>query len=119
MRRGEIYFVNLDPVVGREQSGRRPVVVVSDAAVLNRPLVISVVPGTDGSNVRRDYPTTARVDPSESGLRLQTVFLAFQIRSLDISRFSPNPDGRLSDAAMARVDEALRYCLSLPRDPGP
>jgi mRNA interferase MazF len=119
VQRGEVYFVTLDPVVGREQAGRRPVVVISDAVVLNRPLVISVVPGTDGSNVRRDYPTTARVDPPESGLRLQTVFLAFQVRSLDVSRFSPNPDGLLSDAAMARVDEALRYCLSLSRDPGP
>ncbi len=57
MKRGEIYFADLDPVLGREQAGRRPVVVVSIEAVNQLPLVVIVVPGTDGSNVRRDFAT--------------------------------------------------------------
>ena len=54
MKRGEIYFVTLDPVLGREQNGRRPVLVVSIDAINSAPLVVTVVPGTEGANVRRD-----------------------------------------------------------------
>jgi mRNA interferase MazF len=46
VRRGEIYFVELGPTLGREQAGRRPVVVVSNDAINSKPLVIMVVPGT-------------------------------------------------------------------------
>lgn len=46
IRRGEIYFVDLGPTIGREQSGRRPVVVVSRDEINVQPLVVMVVPGT-------------------------------------------------------------------------
>ena len=43
IRRGEIYFVNLNPVKGREQSGKRPVLVLSIDAINKLPLVVTVV----------------------------------------------------------------------------
>src|SRR5262245_45599115 len=100
MQRGEVYFVDLDPVTGREQGGRRPVLVLSIDRINRQPLVISVVPGTDGSNVRVDHRTNVRVPATESGLPMETVFLCFQGRALDHSRFSGKPAGRLTPQRM-------------------
>lgn len=111
--RGEIYFVNLSPVQGREQAGTRPVLVLSIDAINRMPLVVTVVVGTKGANLARDYPTNVRVPPAESGLPTETVFMCFQLRSLDSSRFLGTPAGRLADAYLVRVDDAVRYCLGL------
>jgi mRNA interferase MazF len=113
IQRGEIYFVNLNPVRGREQAGDRPVLVLSIDAINRLPLVVTVVVGTKGANVPRDYPTNVRVAPDESGLPMETVFLCFQIRSLDPGRFPDQPAGRLSDETMRAVERAVRYCLGL------
>jgi mRNA-degrading endonuclease toxin of MazEF toxin-antitoxin module len=53
IQRGEIYFVNLNPVQGRERAGQRPVLVLSIDAINQAPLVITVVVGTKGANVPR------------------------------------------------------------------
>jgi mRNA interferase MazF len=113
MQRGEIYFVNLDPVVGREQGGRRPVLVVSDDWINTRPLVILVVPGTDGANITQDWPTNVRVPAQDSGLPQETVFLCFQARALDPGRFSSPVAGRISQAKMKEIEATLRFCFSL------
>jgi mRNA interferase MazF len=113
IQRGEIYFVNLNPVQGREQAGQRPVLVLSVDAINRLPLVVTVVVGTKGDNVPRDYPTNVRVLPAESGLLTETVFLCFQIRSLDTRRFPPAPAGRLSGRTLEKVERAVRYCLGL------
>ncbi len=113
MQRGEIYFVNLNPVKGREQAGMRPVLVLSNDTINQSPLVVTVVIGTKGANVTRDYSTNVRVPANESGLPMETVFLGFQIRSLDHSRFPDQPAGKLSDLYMNKIDDAVRLCLDL------
>ena len=113
MRRGEIYFVDLDPVIGREQAGRRPALVLSIDAINRAPLVVTIVPGTDGANIPRDYPTNIRISAAESGLPSETVFLCFQVRALDHSRFPDQPAGQLSLARMQDVEDVVRYCLGL------
>ena len=113
IHRGDIYFVNLNPVQGREQAGKRPVLVLSVDEINQLPLVITVIVGTKGENITRDFPTNVRVSPEESGLPLETVFLCFQIRSLDRDRFPEQPTGRLSAPKMLEVEETVRYCLGL------
>ena len=113
LRRGEIYFVNLNPVQGREQSGQRPVLVLSIDAINHLPLVVTVVVGTKGQNVRRDYPTNVRVSTAESGLPMETVFLCFQLRSLDPSRFAGTPAGKVSGSLLEKIENAVRHCLGL------
>jgi len=113
IKRGEIYFVNLNPVKGREQSGKRPVLVLSIDAINQLPLVVTVVVGTKGENISRDYPTNVRVSKKESGLPVETVFLCFQIRSLDPARFTCEPAGRLNQEKMNKIEAAVRYCLGL------
>lgn len=117
--RGQIYFVNLEPTRGREQAGRRPVLVVSADAINRQPLVVAVVVGTKSSNVPRDYPTNVRVTARETGLPEDTLFLCFQLRSLDPSRFQepktrqPSLAGFMPPSRMREVDEALRLVLRL------
>ena len=113
VQRGEIYFVNLNPVQGREQAGHRPVLVLSVDAINRLPLVVTVVVGTKGENIARDYPTNVRVPTAESGLPLETVFLCFQLRSLDSNRFAGPPAGKVSGATLERVEASVRHCLGL------
>src|SRR6266581_5702622 len=115
--RGEIYFVDLNPTKGREQVGRRPVLVVSSDAINRQPLVVTVVVGTDAKNVPRDYPVNVRVAAAETGLLQDTVFLCFQIRSLDPARFLQAGSlqraaaGRMPPIRMAEVAAAMRLVL--------
>jgi mRNA interferase MazF len=113
MRRGEIYFVDLNPVRGREQGGRRPVLVFSGDVINSSPLVVTVIPGTDGANIARDFRTNVRIPAQETGLPTETVFLCFQIRALDHSRFPQHPAGQLPPNRMQDVEDAVRYCLGL------
>jgi mRNA interferase MazF len=119
IQRGEIYLVDLDPTQGHEQRGRRPVLVVSSDAINRQPLVVTVVVGTSGSNVTRDYPVNVRVPSADSGLDHETVFLCFQLRSLDHARFLTQdgqpraPAGRLVPQRMVDVHRAIRLALAL------
>ena len=120
MQRGDIYFVNLSPIQGREQAGYRPVLVVSADAINRQPLVVTVVVGTSASRVSRNYPTNVRVTAAESGLPHDTVFLCFQLRSLDPVRFidqqigQPRRMGTLPTNRMQEVEQALKLVLQLP-----
>jgi mRNA interferase MazF len=116
IKRGEVYFVSLDPAKGREQAGKRPVLVVSSDTINAQPLVVTVVAGTDSKNISRNYPTNVRVTAGESGIPKDTVFLCFQVRSLDPGRFrepSATRVGLLPPQRMAEVEDALRRVLVL------
>jgi mRNA interferase MazF len=113
VHRGDIYFVNLNPVKGREQAGQRPVLVLSVDTINKLPLVVTVVVGTKGENISRNFPTNVRVSPEESGLPMETIFLCFQIRSLDPKRFPEKPAGKLSDKVLKRIENVVCLCLGL------
>jgi mRNA interferase MazF len=81
---------------------------------INRlPLVVTVIVGTKGENVPRDYPTNVRLSPDETVLPMETDFLCFQVRSLDPQRFPERPAGRVSGDVLRRVEDRVRYCLGL------
>jgi len=119
INRGQIYFVNLSPTQGREQAGYRPVLVVSVDVINRQPLVVAVVVGTSAKNVPRDYPTNVRVTAKETGLAADTVFLCFQIRSLDPARFldpkthHPNLAGTMPPSRMTEVENTLKLVLGI------
>lgn len=113
VRRGEVYFVDLNPAQGREQSGRRPVLVITSDLLNDKRLVVLVVPGTSGSHISTDYPTNVRVAAGEANLPSETVFLTFQMRALDHSRFVERPVGRVSAATLGRIEHAIAITLGL------
>ena len=77
------------------------------------PLVVTVVVGTKSDNVSRDFPTNVRIAPEESGLPMETVFLCFQIRSIDSNRFPDQATGKISDRTLEKIEDAVRHCLEL------
>jgi mRNA interferase MazF len=113
IRRGEVYFVDRNPVQGREQAGTRPVLVLSIDAINRRPLVVTVVVGTKSANIARDYKTNVRVPAADSGLPEETVFLCFQIRSMDAKRFRAKPAGKVNGKHLKQIGDTVRYCLGL------
>jgi mRNA interferase MazF len=115
MRRGDIVAVALDPARGSEAGKTRPAVVVSNDAAnatatrLGRG-VITVVPVT--SNVARVYPVQVLLPAGQTGLARDSKAQAEQVRSVSVERAGKRM-GRLPDAVMAKLDEALRLHLAL------
>jgi mRNA interferase MazF len=89
------------------------VLVLSVDAINKLPLVVTVVVGTKGEHISRDYPTNVRVRPEESGLPMETVFLCFQIRSIDPHRFPASPAGVLESNLLRKIEESVKHCLGL------
>lgn len=119
LRRGEVYMVDLDPTTGREQGGRRPVVVVSNDALNKLPLVVAVVPGMRGSKQLYDFQSNVRVPAGTANLPLETVFLSYQARALDHSRFRDPPIGVLSAEYLEKVERALLWTFSIAAPSSP
>jgi mRNA interferase MazF len=115
MRRGDIVTVDLDPTLGSEAAKIRPAVVVSNDAAnetatrLGRG-VITVVPVT--SNVARVYPFQVLLPTRQTGLAHDSKAQAEQVRSIAVQRVVRRI-GRLTPAAMADLDQALRVHLGL------
>ena len=93
VQRGEIYFVNLDPVLGREQAGQRPVLVLSIDTLNRAPLVVTVVVGTKGANVARDYRTMCVSRQRRAVCRWRQSFFAFNFARSMRRAFPLNPPG--------------------------
>ena len=87
--------------------------VISADAINCLPLVVTAVVGTKGENVTRDYPTNVRVSAKDSGLPMDTVFLCFQLRSLDPSRFVGPPAGKVPGVVLEKIETAVCHCLGL------
>ncbi|GAK48847.1 PemK-like protein [Candidatus Moduliflexus flocculans] len=113
MQRGDIYFVNLASDHSPDLSNVRPVLVLSINAVNRLPLVVTVVVGAYADRISRNFQATVRLSAEETGLDMDTVYLAFQLRSLSHYRFPANPAGRATEDAIQRVENAVRYCLGL------
>jgi mRNA interferase MazF len=115
MRRGEIYWVDLDPVVGSEADKKRPAIIVSNdeanrtAERLGRG-VVSVIPVT--SNTTHVWPFQVRLSANETGLRFDSKAQAEQVRSVDIARVG-NRLGKIPPERALEIDAALRVHLAL------
>ncbi len=111
VRRGDIFIADLDPVMGSEQGGVRPVVVVQN----NRgnhfsPTVICAAMTSRMS--KSDLPTHVWVSARDSGLRSDSLVLCEQLRTLEKRRLKSRA-GRIDDLALRRVDAALRAALGM------
>lgn len=115
MRRGEIRWVDLDPVRGAESNKRRPAVIVSNdganttANRLGRG-VVTVVPVT--SNTQRIYPFQVLLVADATGLARDSKAQAEQVRSVAVERIGQRV-GTLSGSDLAELDQALRLHLAL------
>ena len=112
MKRGEVYDAYLDPVEGSEQSGTRPVIIVSRDAINEASPVVVVVPCT-GYRQQRIYPSQLLLPAREGGLDRESVAMAEQVRAVDKRRLA-RLRGNLSRGILQQLDQALLIALDLP-----
>ena len=111
MKRGDIYYADLSPVVGSEQGGVRPVLIVqNDTGNRHSPTVIAAAITSQTGKAR--LPTHISVSPLSCGLPKQSIILLEQVRTLDKRRLRERA-GQITAADQKRVDQALDVSLGL------
>ncbi len=112
IKRGEVYIAALDPVVGREISKTRPVVVISNNKNNEFAGKVTVLPVTS-KNVTAVYPFEVFLSQGKANLPKDSKIKADQIRTLDKSRIIKHI-GSLDKNVLDTVETALKIHLALP-----
>ena len=111
VKRGEIYYADLSPVVGSEQGGVRPVLIIqNDVGNKYSPTVIAAAITSQINKAK--MPTHIELSACEYGLNKDSVILLKQIRTIDKKRLREKI-GRLDEALMSRVNNALSISFGL------
>ena len=111
VKRGDIYFADLSPVVGSEQGGMRPVLIVqNDTGNRHSPTVIAAAITSQLGKAK--LPTHIELHGRSVGLNRDSVILLEQIRTIDKSRLRERM-GRLDKGTMSEVDSALAVSFGL------
>ena len=110
MDRGEIWLVSLDPIAGHEQSGKRPVLIVSKASFNKLTQLPVVVPVTSGGNFARVAGFTVSLDGT--GTKTTGVIRCDQPRTIDMGARSGKRLERIPDTVVNEVLARLEAILS-------
>lgn len=109
IKRGELYYADLSPVVGSEQGGVRPILIVqNDTGNKYSPTIIAAAVTSQINKAK--LPTHIELNANEFGLAKDSVILLEQIRTLDKKRLKERI-GRLSPTTMSKVNTALLISL--------
>lgn len=111
VKRGDIYYADLSPVVGSEQGGMRPVLIVqNDMGNRYSPTVIAAA--ITSRKFKTELPTHIRVSADGCGLAKDSIVLLEQVRTIDKTRLREHM-GALDTDEMGRIDRALSVSLGL------
>ena len=111
VKRGDSFYADLSPVVGSEQGGTRPVLIIqNDTGNRHSPTVIAAAITSQTGKAR--LPTHISLTGSSYGLSKDSVVLLEQIRTIDKRRLREHM-GRLDDALMNQVDNAIAVSFGL------
>ena len=117
VKRGDIYYADLSPVVGSEQGGLRPVLIIqNDIGNRYSPTVIAAAITSRMGKTR--LPTHIDIYSEKAGLAKDSVILLEQIRPLDKRRLKEKM-GHLDEAVMSRVNTAIAVSFGLGGEPAP
>lgn len=109
IRRGELYYADLNPVVGSEQGGVRPILVLqNDVGNKYSPTIIAAA--TTSRLTKAKLPTHIELTKEHSPLAKNSIVLLEQIRTIDKSRIKEKI-GELSPEIMQQIDNALLVSL--------
>ncbi|AIK40318.1 type II toxin-antitoxin system PemK/MazF family toxin [Bacillus pseudomycoides] len=111
VKRGDVYFADLSPVVGSEQGGVRPVLVIQND-IGNRFSPTVIVAAITAQIQKAKLPTHVEIDAKKYGFERDSVILLEQIRTIDKQRLTDKIT-HLDEMMMSRVDEALQISLGL------
>lgn len=111
IKRGDIFYADLSPVVGSEQGGIRPVIIIQND-VGNRYSPTVIVSAITSQINKAKLPTHVEISSEEYGLNKDSVVLLEQVRTLDKRRLKEKI-GHMTDEDMIKVDIALKISLDL------
>lgn len=111
VRRGDIFYADLSPVIGSEQGGVRPVLVVQNDVGNKYSPTIIIAAITSQIN-KAKLPTHVEITGQEYGLPKDSVVLLEQVRTIDKKRLREKI-GRFDDEMMRYVDDALKISVGL------
>lgn len=111
IKRGDIFFADLSPVVGSEQGGTRPVLVLQND-IGNQYSPTTIVAAITSQISKAKLPTHVEVIAKSSGLERDSVILLEQIRTIDKSRLREKVTS-LNDELMSEVAQAVEISLGL------
>ncbi len=112
MKRGEIYFADLDPTVSDEIRKKRPVLIISNNANNNVANTITVIPIT--SNVTKVYPFEVLLNVNESGLEKTSKAQCHQLRTISKNRIlNIKVQGVVTSSILSKINSALKLHLDL------
>nr|WP_072537364.1 type II toxin-antitoxin system PemK/MazF family toxin [Anaerococcus mediterraneensis] len=114
VKRGDLFYADLSPVVGSEQGGVRPVIVVQNDTGNKYSPTIIVAPVTSQMN-KAKLPTHVKLKGNNYGLPKNSVALMEQLRTIDKKRLREKI-GSFSGNVMNKIDEALSISLALYND---
>ena len=116
IKRGELYYADLSPVVGSEQGGVRPILIVkNDTGNKYSPTIIAAA--VTSKLTKAKLPTHIEISANEFGLEKNSVILLEQLRTLDKRRLFERI-GELSPTAMKKVNVALLISLGFAGSTG-
>ncbi|MGN0173508.1 MAG: type II toxin-antitoxin system PemK/MazF family toxin [Acutalibacteraceae bacterium] len=111
VKRGDIYYADLSPVVGSEQGGIRPVLIVqNDVGNKFSPTVIAAA--ITSQQTKNNLPTHIRINASVCGLSKDSIVLLEQIRTIDKQRLKEKM-GTLDNPTMSGINKALSVSFGL------
>nr|WP_319488159.1 type II toxin-antitoxin system PemK/MazF family toxin [uncultured Caproiciproducens sp.] len=114
IKRGDIYYADLSPVVGSEQGGVRPVLIVqNDVGNRFSPTVIAAA--ITSQRAKANLPTHIMLNAQATGLAKDSVVLLEQVRTIDKHRLKERM-GRLDNMSMTQVNQALSISFGLDLD---
>ncbi len=111
MKRGDIYYANLDPTIGSEIKKKRPVLIISNNANNHAANTVTVLPIT--SNTKKVYPFEVLLQAKDSGLTKISKVQCHQIRTISKLRMDKQKIGAVKDVLLPRLEAALKLHLDL------
>lgn len=111
IKRGDVFFADLSPVVGSEQGGTRPVLIIQND-IGNRFSPTVIVAAITAQIQKAKLPTHVEITAARHGFERDSVILLEQVRTIDKSRLTDKIT-HLDDALMKQVDEALQVSFGL------
>ncbi len=114
IKKGDLYFADLSPVMGSEQGGIRPVLVVQND-VGNKFSPTIIVAAITSKKNKADLPTHVAIDAGGNGLSKNSIVLLEQLRTIDKKRLKERI-GTIDKTRLPEVDEALSVSLGIEND---
>ncbi len=111
--RMRVFIADLNPVIGSEQKGKRPVLVVSDEDFNQVMPVVTILPVTSLKKGRRVYPNEVFIPKGIAGLAADSIILAHQIRTISKDRLIQFLGALKDPGLQTAVNQAVRIYLNL------